>query len=124
MLLSRFSLHFLSDYIYTGIQSIHDVELELLLEAITLSGYWQIHDLFEAMQREIIQRKLFSPQSLDLSKRCQFHGGLISNHFLSFFPVRMAATTSQAETLLQACDEYEENNASLIRKIRGILPAV
>jgi len=84
-----------------------------------LSGYWQINDLFEAMQKEIIQRKLFSPQSLDPSKRSRFRRGLISDHF---FPVRIAATTSKAETLLQACDEYEEKNASLIRKIRGTLP--
>lgn len=111
-----------SDYIYTGIQSIHDVQLELLLEAITLSGYWQINDLFEAMQREIIQRKLFSPQSLDLSKPSRFRRGLVSNHLSVVFPVRMAATTSQAETLLEACDEYEEKNAPLIRKIRGFLP--
>ncbi|KIM37442.1 hypothetical protein M413DRAFT_30903 [Hebeloma cylindrosporum] len=95
---SRECIQLVLDYIYTGIQSIHDAELELLLEAIRLSAYWQINDLFQAMQREIIQRKLFAPQSLDL--------------------IRAAATISQAETLLEACDEYEEKNASLIRKIR------
>jgi len=62
---------FLLDYIYTGVQSIHDAHLELLLEAIGLSGYWCINDLFEAMQREIIHRKLFSPLSLDQSKPTQ-----------------------------------------------------
>jgi hypothetical protein len=45
-----------------------DAPLDLLLEIMQLSGYWRIPDLFEEMQREIVDRRLMTPLTVDSSQ--------------------------------------------------------
>ncbi|KAF9476299.1 hypothetical protein BDN70DRAFT_863489 [Pholiota conissans] len=87
------------DYIYTGLQSLqHDAPLDLLLEIMQLSSYWRINDLFEDMQREIVNRRLINPLTLE--------------------QIRTIAEGSNAQNLLRNCTEYEEINAAFIEKVR------
>jgi len=53
------------DYIYTGSSGEAGNDVELLLEALKLSDYWEIKDLFNALQHEIAY--LVNPQDLDQS---------------------------------------------------------
>lgn len=46
----------------------NDAPLDLLLEIMQLSGYWHIADLFEEMQREIVDRRLMTPLTVDSSQ--------------------------------------------------------
>ena len=108
-----------TDYIYTGIQSVEDASLDLLLQIMKLSGYWRITDLFEDTQKEIITRRLITPGTLDFS---QFNAcALLIGHsiliFASLMTVKEIAEAAQADNLVRACTEYEERNAAFIAKV-------
>lgn len=53
---------------YTGDEPLEDSSLELLLEAVELSGYWRLEHFFEEVQRTIVKRRLMTPLTLDCSK--------------------------------------------------------
>ncbi|KDR71813.1 hypothetical protein GALMADRAFT_253570 [Galerina marginata CBS 339.88] len=92
------------DYIYTGNRPSAELsDLDLLLQALQLSGYWQVLDLFEDLQRQIAVR-MITPRTLD--------------------KIRNAAEMSNAEKLLQTCVEYEDKNPDLISKFASRHPGV
>ncbi|KJA15458.1 hypothetical protein HYPSUDRAFT_172585 [Hypholoma sublateritium FD-334 SS-4] len=99
---SRECVQSVLDYIYTGIQSVEDAPLDLLLQIMKLSGYWRIADLFEDMQKEIVTRRLITPETLD--------------------SIKEFAEAARAENLVRTCAEYEERNAAFIAKVRQSVP--
>jgi hypothetical protein len=53
---------------YIGDEPSEDASLELLLDAMELSGYWRLKYFFEEVQRTIVKRRLLTPLTLESSK--------------------------------------------------------
>ncbi|KAF8888406.1 hypothetical protein CPB84DRAFT_1849648 [Gymnopilus junonius] len=84
------------DHIYTGAEpEAQTLTLDLLLEALKLSGFWDIKDLFKLLQKEIADN-LVTPRTLN--------------------QIRTKATECHAEELIETCVDYEQRNAGLIQK--------
>ncbi|KAF8178073.1 hypothetical protein BJ912DRAFT_1033332 [Pholiota molesta] len=88
---SRQCVQAILNYIYTGTQPMNNAPLDLLLEIMQLSGYWQ-------MQKEIVGRRLMTPLTVD--------------------SIREMAEQSNAQNLLRNCADYEEINAAFILMVR------
>ncbi|KAF5313831.1 hypothetical protein D9619_013016 [Psilocybe cf. subviscida] len=96
---SRACVELVLDFVYTGEYTMaHEAAVEDLLDILRLSGYWDIKDLFQDVQKIIIERRLIHPLTLD--------------------KVRDMATLTGAQTLLTSCDDYETRNAEFILRYR------
>jgi hypothetical protein len=65
---------FTSDHIYSRSKVGGDISLELLLEILDISNAYNVMDLFEEVQGEIVERRLLRPDTVDKSEflSCSF----------------------------------------------------
>ncbi|CAA7263802.1 unnamed protein product [Cyclocybe aegerita] len=95
---SRKCVRLVLDFIYTNRFVVDNFSLDLLLSILELSHYWRVTDLFEDVQRQIVNRKLINPDTLER--------------------IRALAERLNAEGLLQRAEEYSKTNEAYIRKLQ------
>ncbi|TFK35891.1 hypothetical protein BDQ12DRAFT_267709 [Crucibulum laeve] len=95
------SVEHVLDYIYTGNINIQDeMEVDDALAVLELSDSWEVTDLFEKIQRIIVEKDMINPQTLE--------------------EIAEKARTHNAKSLLDTCEDYALKNVEYIRRINGI----
>ncbi|KAJ3508077.1 hypothetical protein NLJ89_g5949 [Agrocybe chaxingu] len=95
---SRKCVRLVLDFIYTNKFVVDNLTLDLLLDILKLSHYWRVTNLFEDVQRQIVNRRLINPDTLER--------------------IRAMAERLNAEGLLQRTEEYSTTNEAYIRKLQ------